>query len=274
MNFTKMHSLGNDYIIINNMNEEITDFPMKSLCDRHFGIGADGVLLVKHSDSADFKMEIYNADGSRAQMCGNGIRCFAKYVYDKRMTGKTELMIETDTGVKKVWFAQENFVSVDMGTPGLSVRSLPVKSEKNILVKEQIDIRDKTFYMTCVSMGNPHAVVFLEEIEDLPIEKYGIGFEYHPCFPQRVNVEFVKVLDREYIEMRVWERGVGETFACGTGASAALVAGVLCDLTDEEVTVKLKRGNLYVRWDRSVNRVILTGAVEQVFDGTYKERLK
>lgn len=269
MNFTKMHALGNDYIVINTINKENMSNSIKELCDRHFGIGADGVLLVKKSEKADFKMEIYNADGSRAQMCGNGIRCFAKYVYDKRMTGKTELLIETDAGVRKVWFAQENLVSVDMGAPGLSARSIPVRSEKNLILKEPIDIRGRTFYMTCVSMGNPHAVVFLEDIEHLPIEKYGLGFEYHPCFPERTNVEFVKIVDRRNVEMRVWERGVGETHACGTGASAVLVAGVLCDLTDAGITVKLKRGNLFVRWDRKANRVILTGEAIRVFDGTY-----
>lgn len=274
MDFVKMHALGNDYVIVQMLNKSEKILPIKEICDRHTGVGADGVLLVKQSEIADYKMEIYNADGSRAGMCGNGIRCFAKFLYDSCLTEKTEFLIETDTGVKHVWFAEENLVSVDMGSPILEPKRIPICSDKNMIVKEPIDIKGRTFFMTGVSMGNPHAVVFEGELEHLPLEMYGIGFEYHPCFPERVNVEFAKVLDRKNVEMRVWERGVGETYACGTGACAVLVAGVLSDLTDGEVNVKLKRGNLYVRWDRKMNRVILTGEACRVFDGTYKERLR
>lgn len=273
MEFGKMQALGNDYIIVNAMVNRVSE-PEKlarEMCARHFGIGADGLLLVKKSEKADYRMEIYNADGSRAQMCGNGIRCFAKFLYNRALTSRTELDIETDAGIKTVWFAEENLVSVDLGSPVLEPQKIPIRSEKQLVLKEAIDIWGRTFYMTGVSMGNPHVVVHLEDIEHLQIEKYGLGFEYHLRFPERTNVEFVKVLRSDLIEMRVWERGVGETYACGTGAGAACVAGVLCGLTDEVVEVKLKRGNLYVRWDREMNHVILTGEAVPVFDGTYKE---
>lgn len=273
MNFTKMHALGNDYVVVNGIQEQIKDTRAfaKTVCDRHFGIGADGVLIVKPSENADLKMEIYNMDGSRAQMCGNGIRCFAKYVYEYGLTDKVNMEIETDAGIRAVQLQLESnkvfSVSVDMGEPELDAHSIPVAVEKDIVINEPINIKGKEYYMTAVSMGNPHAVIFVNDVHNFPVEVIGSAMEFHPQFPERVNTEFVKVINHKIVEMRVWERGVGETLACGTGACAVCVAGVLSGLTDEAVTVKLKRGNLYVKWDRSVNRVFLTGEAVHVFDG-------
>lgn len=273
MKFTKMHALGNDYVVINTFIETIDDIVtfVRKVCDRHFGIGADGVLLVKASDVAEFKMEIYNADGSRAQMCGNGIRCFAKYVYDYNLTTKETFEIETDAGIREVKLHIKNDkireVTVDMGAPILEPQLIPVIWEKDIVVNEPILVKGKEYQMTCVSMGNPHAVIWVNDVENFPIEVTGMAMEYHARFPERVNTEFVQIINHKTVKMRVWERGVGETLACGTGASAVCVAGVLCGLTDEEVTVKLKRGNLHVRWDRNSNRVMLTGEAVKVFDG-------
>lgn len=273
MNFTKMHALGNDYVVVNGIQEQIKDTRAfaKTVCDRHFGIGADGVLIVKPSENADLKMEIYNMDGSRAQMCGNGIRCFAKYVYEYGLTDKVNMQIETDAGIKEVQLQIESnkvfSVSVDMGEPELDAHSIPVAAEKDIVINEPINIKGKEYYMTAVSMGNPHAVIFVNDVHNFPVEVIGSAMEFHPKFPERINTEFVRVVNNKTVEMRVWERGVGETLACGTGACAVCVAGVLSGLTDEDVTVKLRRGNLYVKWDRSANRVFLTGEAVRVFDG-------
>ncbi len=273
MKFTKMHALGNDYVVINTFEEKIDEIVtfVRKVCDRHFGVGADGVLLVKASDIADFKMEIYNADGSRAQMCGNGIRCFAKYVYENGLTIKTNFYIETDAGIREVKLHIKNDmikeVSVDMGAPILESQKIPVTIEKEIVVNESIIVKGKEYQMTCVSMGNPHAIIWVNDVDNFPIDVVGMAMEYHPRFPERVNTEFVEIVNQKTVKMRVWERGVGETLACGTGASAVCVAGVLCGLTDEEVTVKLKRGNLHVKWEKEANRVILTGEAVKVFDG-------
>lgn len=273
MRFTKMQAIGNDYIVINNLKEcllEPEKFARK-YCDRYMGIGADGVLLVKPSQIADFKMEIYNADGSRPQMCGNGIRCFSKYVYDNHLTEKRKLQVETDAGIREVELriggGHVTEVSVDMGTPRLNAHSIPIECEKDLVLNEPILVRGREYKMTGVSMGNPHAVIFVNDVERFPVEEVGPYFEYHPRFPERINIEFVQVLGKRNVKMRVWERGVGETLACGTGASAVCVAGVLCGLTEEEITVSLKRGKLQISWKRRENRVILTGGATAIFEG-------
>ncbi|MDY5845218.1 MAG: diaminopimelate epimerase [Bariatricus sp.] len=273
MNFTKMHGLGNDYVLVNCFREKIQEPSelAKKISDRHFGIGSDGLILVKPSEKADFKMEIYNADGSAAKMCGNGIRCLAKYVYECGMTAKTVLTVETVSGIRTlILLIEEGTVGqicVDMGTPRLNAHSIPILCERDIVYKEPITVDGISYRMTGISMGNPHAVVYVDDVKSYPVEKTGPAFEFHPRFPERINVEFCQVLDRRTIALRIWERGAGETLACGTGACAACVAGVLNDLTDEKVTVKLLGGELSVRWDRQVNHVYLTGPAVRVFDG-------
>lgn len=273
MKFTKMHGLGNDYVYVNCFRETIENPSelAKRISDRHFGIGADGLILIEPSAKADFKMEIYNADGSIAKMCGNGIRCLGKYVYDCGFTRKTILEVETASGIRTLKLQVENgkvaAVSVDMGTPKLNSHSIPILCEKDLVLDEPIQVKGKEYRMTGVSMGNPHAVVYVDDVWRFPVEEVGPGFEYHPRFPERINTEFCRALNRKTLEMRVWERGSGETCACGTGACAAVAASVLNDLTDEEVTVKLLGGELHIRWDRSVNRMYMTGPAVRVFDG-------
>ena len=273
MIFTKMHGLGNDYVCINCFRESVGKPPgfARALCDRHYGIGADGLILIGPSKVSDFKMEIYNSDGSVAGMCGNGIRCLGKYVYDYGLTGKEKLSIETASGIRDMYLQiQDGKVigaMVDMGTPRLNAHSIPILSEKDLVINDPIEIQKKNYRMTGISMGNPHAVIFTEEIKEIPLEKTGRELEFHPRFPERANIEFCHVTARDRMEIRVWERGVGETLACGTGACAAVVASVLNDLTDEKVIVKLLGGELSVRWDRKVNHVFLEGPVVKVFDG-------
>lgn len=273
MVFAKMHGLGNDYVCINCFRERMEEPSRfaRALCDRHYGIGADGLILVCPSKEADFKMEIYNSDGSAAGMCGNGIRCLGKYVYDYGLTGKEHLRIETGSGIRELWLqirdGRASGATVDMGVPRLNAHSIPILSEKELVINEPVEVRQKTYRMTGISMGNPHAVIFTEEIRNLVLEEIGRDLEFHPRFPERANIEFCRVIARDRIEIRIWERGVGETLACGTGACAAVVASVLNDLTDEEVIVKLLGGELSVRWDRSVNHVFLEGPAVKVFDG-------
>lgn len=273
MNFTKMHGLGNDYVYVNCFRETVehTSELAKKISDRHFGIGSDGLILIRPSACADFKMEIYNADGSEAKMCGNGIRCLGKYVYECGLTKKKHLTVETRSGIRELELMVEQgevgSVRVDMGTPRLNAHSIPILSEKDIVLNDAIRVKGKEYRMTGISMGNPHAVVFVEGLSDFPVEEVGRAFEYHPRFPERINAEFCHVLNKGELAMRVWERGAGETLACGTGACAAVVASVLNDLTDEEVIVKLLGGELFVEWDRSVNRVFMTGPAVRVFDG-------
>ena len=273
MNFTKMHGLGNDYVFVNCFREKITEPSelAKRISDRHFGIGSDGLILVKPSVKADFKMEIYNADGSAAKMCGNGIRCLAKYVYECKMTAKTALTIETACGIRNLALQIEEgeveAVCVDMGTPRLNTHCIPILCERDLVLNEPITVKGEEYRITGISMGNPHAVVYVDHVKDFPVEELGPAFEFHPRFPDRINAEFCQVIDRKTIAMRIWERGSGETLACGTGACAACVASVLNDLTDEKVTVKLLGGELAVRWDRKVNHVYMTGPAERVYDG-------
>lgn len=273
MIFTKMHGLGNDYVCINCFRERVEDPSgfARTLCDRHYGIGADGLILICPSKVSDFKMEIYNSDGSVAGMCGNGIRCLGKYVYDYRLTGKETLSIETKSGIRNMHLHIQDGKAcgamVDMGVPRLNAHSIPILSEKDLVINDPIEVQEKNYRMTGISMGNPHAVIFLEEINGISLEETGRELEFHPRFPERANIEFCHVTARNRMEIRVWERGVGETLACGTGACAAVVASVLNDLTDEEVIVKLLGGELSVRWDRKVNHVFLVGPAVKVFDG-------
>lgn len=275
MKFTKMHGCGNDYIYVDGSKEQIPaeDKPelVKRLSDRHFGIGGDGVIFINPSKEADFEMEMYNMDGTRAEMCGNGIRCVAKYVHDKGLTDQRNISIVSCGKVKYLELNVENgkvsTVKVNMGSPILRASDIPVVADSEEVIAERIEVGEEIYEMTCVSMGNPHAVVFLEDVASLPIEKIGPLFENHVRFPRRTNIEFVKVLDSETIEMRVWERGTGETLACGTGACASVVACILNGLTGEQVTVKLLGGNLQIRWDRDENLVYMTGSATTVFEG-------
>lgn len=275
MKFTKMHGCGNDYIYVDGQAEKILaeNKPelVRRLSDRHFGIGGDGVIFINPSDIADFEMEMYNLDGSRAEMCGNGIRCVAKFVYDKKLTDKTSVSICSFGKIKYLdLFIKEGKVStvkVNMGSPVLEAEAIPVIAEGKNVIDERIEVDGREYKMTCVSMGNPHAVVFVDEVSALPLDKIGPGFENHVRFPRRVNTEFVKVIDRDNVEMRVWERGTGETLACGTGACATAVACILNGLTNEKVTVKLTGGSLEIWWDRKENLVYMTGPAATVFEG-------
>ena len=277
MNFTQMQGIGNDYVYVNCLQETIENPSelAKKISDRHYGVGSDGLIMINPSDKADFEMEMYNADGSRGEMCGNGIRCVAKYVYDYGLTDKTSISVETLAGIKYLDLTVEDgkvvLVKVDMGKPMLRPEEVPVVSEKEEVIDEPITVDGQEYRMTCVSMGNPHAVVFIDQdVKEFPLETVGVKFENHERFPKRVNTEFVNVLDRHTAQMRVWERGSGETLACGTGACAVAVACALNGLTEDEVTVKLLGGDLQIKWDREKNTVYMTGPAEVVFDGEWK----
>ncbi|MCI5597098.1 MAG: diaminopimelate epimerase [Lachnospiraceae bacterium] len=274
MKFTKMHGLGNDYVYVNCMEEKIENPAevARKVSDRHFGIGSDGLILILPSDVADFRMDMYNADGSQAEMCGNGIRCVGKYVYDYGLTEKESISVETLAGIKYLDFSIENgkvaLVTVDMGEPILKAEDIPVLCEKDQVIEEPIFAAGQEWKMTCVSMGNPHCVIFIDTpVKDFPLEKVGPLFESHERFPKRVNTEFIELIDKKTVNMRVWERGSGETMACGTGACASAVAAILCGYTEEEITLHLLGGDLRVRWDRDKNRVFMTGPAQVVFDG-------
>ena len=277
MKFTKMQGIRNDYVYVNCLQETIENPSelAKKISDRHYGVGSDGLIMINPSDKADFEMEMYNADGSRGEMCGNGIRCVAKYVYDYGLTDKTSISVETLAGIKYLDLTVEDgkvvLVKVDMGKPMLRPEEVPVVSEKEEVIDEPITVDGQEYRMTCVSMGNPHAVVFIDQdVKEFPLETVGVKFENHERFPKRVNTEFVNVLDRHTAQMRVWERGSGETLACGTGACAVAVACALNGLTEDEVTVKLLGGDLQIKWDREKNTVYMTGPAEVVFDGEWK----
>ena len=277
MKITKMQGIGNDYVYVNCLQETIENPSelAKKISDRHYGVGSDGLIMINPSDKADFEMEMYNADGSRGEMCGNGRRCVAKYVYDYGLTDKTSISVETLAGIKYLDLTVEDgkvvLVKVDMGKPMLRPEEVPVVSEKEEVIDEPITVDGQEYRMTCVSMGNPHAVVFIDQdVKEFPLETVGVKFENHERFPKRVNTEFVNVLDRHTAQMRVWERGSGETLACGTGACAVAVACALNGLTEDEVTVKLLGGDLQIKWDREKNTVYMTGPAEVVFDGEWK----
>lgn len=280
MKFTKMQGIGNDYVYINAIENKIKDVEELAIkvSNRHFGIGSDGLILIDKSKKADFKMRIINSDGSEAEMCGNGIRCVGKYVYDKGLTDKKEIDIETLAGIKHLKLTVEkekvSKVTVDMGEPILDETIIPVKFyDKKITNKSldfvQIDaeIKDEKKYLTCVSMGNPHAVCFMKNIDDLNIEKYGRKIENDKRFPNRTNVEFVEILDKNTIKMRVWERGAGETLACGTGSCASVCASILNDLTYRKVKVLLLGGTLEIEWNKEDNHIYMTGPAVTTFEG-------
>ena len=273
MKFVKMQGCGNDYIYINCL-EEMVEQPQETarrVSDRHFGIGADGLILICPSEAADFKMAMYNADGSEGKMCGNGIRCVAKYVYDFGLTDKTILKIETLSGIKTLKLnikdGKVDTVQVDMGSPIVAPEQIPVKFDGEIMVDEPVAVNGLEYHLTCVSMGNPHAVVFVDNVNTLDLEKIGPAFENHKIFPDKVNTEFIHIIDKNTIEMRVWERGSGETLACGTGACASVVACVLNGLTENEVLVHLLGGDLEIKYEREENTVFMTGPAEMVCTG-------
>lgn len=277
MKFTKMQGCGNDYVYVNCLKEKVVrpEETAIRVSDRHCGIGSDGLILICPSAVADFEMVMYNADGSRSQMCGNGIRCVGKYVYDYGLTDKKEITVETLAGIKHLQLHTENGkvteVTVDMGAPITEAIKIPVFAEKSPVINAPIVIDGKEEHMTCVSMGNPHAVFFVEDPGKLSLEAIGPSYEFHPAFPERVNAEFVKVLDRKNVEMRVWERGSGETLACGTGACAVAYACILNGYTEDEVTVKLLGGDLRIRYDREKNTILMTGPAVTVFEGEWNE---
>lgn len=273
MKFTKMHGCGNDYVYVNLFEEQIEN-PAKvsiAVSDRHFGIGSDGLITIGASEIADFRMRIYNADGSEAEMCGNGIRCVAKYVYDHKLTDKTEITVETGAGVKTLQLTVEDdkvtLVRVDMGEPILTPDEIPVVADGDRVVDEPIVVDDKEWRMTCVSMGNPHAVVFVDDVAHFELEKYGPLFENHVRFPKRTNTEFVQIISRNEAIMRVWERGSAETWACGTGTCATVMACILNGLTDNDVLVHLRGGDLRIVYDEKSNHVFMTGSATEVFEG-------
>lgn len=274
MKFTKMQGIGNDYVYVDCFKESVDNASEVAIriSDRHFGIGSDGLILIKPSKKADFEMVMYNADGSLGGMCGNGIRCVAKYVYDKGLTDKTDITVEAGGSVKYLKLTVENGevsqVKVNMGKPELNAKKVPVQTDSEQWVGEPLKVGEDTYQVTCVSMGNPHCVTFWEEdVRELDLPEIGPDFENHACFPQRVNTEFINVLDRKNLRMRVWERGSGETLACGTGACAAGVAAMLNGYTEDEVTVHLLGGDLKIQWDREENLVYMTGPAAIVFEG-------
>ena len=277
MKFTKMHGCGNDYVYVNLFEETIADPAQLSIAvsDRHFGIGSDGLITIGPSDVADFRMRIYNADGSEAEMCGNGIRCVAKYVYDHELTSQTTITVETGAGIKTLDLLVENGkvtqVTVDMGEPILAPEEIPVIAEGMRVVDEPILVDGKEWRMTCVSMGNPHAVVFVDDVANLELEKYGPAFETHTRFPKRTNTEFVQVHSRTEASMRVWERGSAETWACGTGTCASVMACILNGYTDNKVLVHLRGGDLVIEYNPDNNHIYMTGPATEVFQGVYGE---
>lgn len=277
MKFTKMQGCGNDYIYVNCFKETVKEPEelARQISDRHFGVGSDGLILICPSEKADFRMIMYNMDGSEGMMCGNGIRCVGKYVYDYGMTEKTKLSIETKSGIKYLDLFVEDRkvqkVTVDVGSPIILPEKIPVQAEKGIkkLVDAPILVDGKEYRMTCVSMGNPHAVVFFEDIKTLDLKEIGSAFEHHKRFPDSVNTEFVHIRNRKEIDMRVWERGSGETLACGTGACASAYACILNGFTDDQVLVHLLGGDLEISYDREKDTIFMTGTAVTVFDGEW-----
>ena len=274
--FTKMQGIGNDYVYIDCFRQQFEgDLSVlaKKISDRHFGVGGDGLILITPSDKADFGMRIINFDGSEAEMCGNGVRCVGKYVYDRGLTGMKTVTVDTLAGIKVLDLTVEEgevtLVKVDMGEPILVSEKIPVLGSEEKFIAQSVEIGEDFFILTCVSMGNPHAIAFVDDVRKVTIEKVGPLVERFKIFPKRTNVEFVHVVDRHTLEMRVWERGAGETLACGTGACAALVAAVLNNQSDRKAVVKLTGGELQIEWDENDNHVYMTGPAEFVFDGEY-----
>ncbi|WP_444660250.1 diaminopimelate epimerase [Caproiciproducens sp. R2] len=274
MKFTKMQGIGNDYIYINCFEEKVQNPSGLSikLSDRHFGVGSDGIILIEPSDKADCRMDIYNADGSQAMMCGNGIRCVGKYVYERGMVKKDVLKVDTMSGVKTLYLDVENgkvvSVTVDMGRPDFRAGNIPVTYPKDRMIDEPVVFGETEYRVTCVSMGNPHCVLFVDDVTKVKIEKIGSMLECDKIFPHRANIEFVQVLSPEEVNMRVWERGSGETWACGTGACAVAVACAANRKTGRSITVHLKGGDLHIKWEEKTDKVLMRGPAEFVFDGT------
>ena len=271
--FSKMHGAGNDYIYVNCFEEKVENIneTAKAVSDRHFGIGSDGLVLICPSDVADFRMDMYNSDGSQAEMCGNATRCVGKYVYDRGLTDKTQITLETLAGIKildlNVKDGEVQTVRVNMGSPELVPKNIPIDSNLDRFISEDVEVDGKVYKVTGVSMGNPHAVTFIDDTDSLEIEKIGPKFENNEIFPDKVNTEFIQIIDKKTVKMRVWERGSGETFACGTGACASVVASVLNRLTENKVTVKLLGGELEIEYNQDENTVYMTGPATTVFDG-------
>ena len=274
--FTKMHGLGNDYVYMDAIHQHIENESSLAqfVSNRNFGIGSDGLILICKSEKADFKMRMFNSDGSEAEMCGNGIRCVGKFVYDKRLTNKTQVTIETLAGIKTLELhikeGKVETVKVDMGEPILDPKEIPVISNEEPVKNLKLKAEDKEFTFSCVSMGNPHAITIVEETQDFNVEKYGKVLEIDKAFPNKTNVEFIEIVDKNHINMRVWERGAGETLACGTGACASVVACVLNEKTDRHVYVKLLGGTLEIEWNKQDNHVYMTGPAVTVFEGELK----
>lgn len=274
MKFTKMQGIGNDYVYVNCFEETVADPERVSeiISDRHFGIGADGLVLIMPSDKADFRMRMFNADGSEGNMCGNATRCIGKFVYDNHLTDKTNITLETRSGIKKLTLYPENgkvkTVLVDMGKAVLKPADIPMNVSGDTFINKPITVDGKEVFITAVSMGNPHAVTYVDDVDSLELEEIGPSFENHPLFPERVNTEFIKILDESTMQMRVWERGSGETWACGTGACAATAASVLNGYFphDKEITVKLRGGDLFITY-KSDGTVLMRGPAETVFTG-------
>ncbi len=282
MKFTKMQGCGNDYVYVDCTKEVIPDIAATAVrvSDRHFGIGSDGLILIKSSEVADFEMDMYNADGSRGKMCGNGIRCVAKYVYDHGLTNKTEITVDTQAGIKTLQLTvcdgKVSKVRVDMGEPVLIPQEIPVKASvlgladdrREAIVAQPFTVANSSYDITCVSMGNPHCITFIDEdVRSFPLEAIGPLFEKHELFPEGVNTEFVNIIDKEHLRMRVWERGSGETLACGTGACAVAVASYLNGFTGRKVDVELMGGHLEIVYDAATNHVFMTGPATEVFSG-------
>jgi len=274
MDFTKMQGLGNDYIYVNCLNQPIENpsAVAKFVSDRHFGIGSDGLVLILPSDISDFRMRMFNSDGSEAEMCGNAVRCVGKFVYDNSLTSKTTISVETLAGIKILEMGVENNqvvkVKVDMGEPILEPKNIPVKSDMERFISQPVTIDGKVYNVTCVSMGNPHAVTYDDSVADFPLEAVGSKMEVHDLYPRKINAEFVEVIDRATLKMRVWERGAGETLACGTGACAVLVSSVVNGLSERKATIKLLGGDLTIEWNENDGHVYMTGPAVKVFDGT------
>lgn len=275
--FSKWQGCGNDFILVNGFTENIKDFKRLStaICDRHFGVGADGLIVLLPSKTCDFRMRIFNTDGSEAEMCGNGIRCFAGLIHEIGLTKEPSFTVETGAGVIKPKLLPDSHplaVCVDMGEPILAGEQIPVKGYgNNKIINEPITVNGKTFRISCVSMGNPHCVIFVDDINSIDIKTWGPILETYDIFPSKTNVEFVRVIDREHLRMRVWERGAAITLACGTGSCASLVASSLNGLTDRKVSIQLDGGELSIDWDVKDNRVYMTGPAQKVFEGMYDE---
>ncbi len=275
LQFVKMEGAGNDYVYVDGITQHVDDAAkpdlVRRLSDRHFGIGGDGVIFINAGKQAEFEMEMWNADGTRGEMCGNGIRCVGKYVYDHGLTDETEITVESFGSVKYLTLYPENGkvtrVRVGMGAPILEAEKIPVKAKTSPVVNTPVVVDGIAYRMTCVSMGNPHAVIFVDDVDHFPLEKIGPHFEHHDRFPNRTNTEFVQVIDPTQVRMRVWERGTGETLACGTGCCATVVACVLNDKTNNAITVHVLGGDIEVEWDRDANQVWMTGPATEVFEG-------